>query len=98
MYILWVRRPQPIPGAPGSAPASGLPPGWSESTDPSSGRTYYVHVDGKTSWEFPKPGDAPAKTLPPGWTEANDPATGRKYYVNSTTNATSWEFPTEGRV
>ena len=29
--------------APPSKPATSLPPGWGQATDPSSGRTYYFH-------------------------------------------------------
>ena len=72
----------------------GLPPGWTSTLDPSSGRTYYTSPTGATQWEPPAAGGmappaapslpAPAAPLPPGWQAAVDPGSGKTYYVRST--------------
>ena len=42
-------------GPPAALPASGLPDGWAEKTDPTSGRKYYVnHEKMVTQWERPR--------------------------------------------
>ena len=39
---------------PPAAPAGGLPAGWEEKTDPSSGKKYYVNHERKvTQWDRP---------------------------------------------
>jgi len=39
---------------PPAAPAGGLPAGWEEKTDPSSGKKYYVNHEQKvTQWDRP---------------------------------------------
>jgi hypothetical protein len=47
----WNSKTTPTPAAP--ADASGLPPGWQQATDPSSGKQYYYKA-GVTQWEPPK--------------------------------------------
>ena len=42
------------PAPPPPAPAGGLPAGWEEKTDPSSGKKYYVNHEQKvTQWDRP---------------------------------------------
>ena len=44
----------PPPAAMAPPSAAGLPPGWEERTDPTSGRKFYIdHINKNTSWEFP---------------------------------------------
>jgi len=81
-------------------PAS-LPPGWEQTQDPSSGKTYYFNRStNETSWTPPAAAPAPAPameaggSLPPGWEQATDPNSGKPYYFNRSTNETRWEAPT----
>jgi len=47
------KQPGP-PGPPGPPGAGSLPAGWTASTDPASGQTYYVNsITGATQWEAP---------------------------------------------
>lgn len=70
---------------------------WTEATDPSSGRTYYVNTaTNETSWERPAamgPDPSAGEEKAEDWTEATDPSSGRKYYVNTKTSTTVWERP-----
>jgi len=61
--------PPPAQAAPPGAEA-GLPNGWTQQTDPSSGRPYYVGPQGQTQWE--PPAAPPAQAAPPA---APPPAT-----------------------
>mmetsp|Transcript_29115 Transcript_29115/g.53103 ORF Transcript_29115/g.53103 Transcript_29115/m.53103 type:complete len:615 (+) Transcript_29115:130-1974(+) len=75
----------------GEAAAETLPPGWTSTKDPTSGRTYYVNTATKeVQWELPQLGGEP---LPEGWSSAKDSATGRSYYINKHTNEVQWERP-----
>jgi len=50
-------------GAPAAATgnASGLPPGWGESTDPATGRKFYIDFTNQTTtWDRPVAANAPA--------------------------------------
>jgi CspA family cold shock protein len=90
---------------PGLAP--GLPLGWEQVADPTTGKPYYCNrATGESSWTPPvaaaptfatMPAMAPAAVatpmLPAGWEMANDPASGKPYYFNRATNETSWTIP-----
>ncbi|CAJ1367050.1 unnamed protein product [Effrenium voratum] len=87
----------PAPGGYGGG--SSLPPGWEQTTDPSSGKTYYFNrATNETSWT-PPAAHAPPPTmpapggLPPGWETAQDPNSGKTYYFNRSTNETRWDPP-----
>ena len=94
----------PMHGIPMMAEAaSGLPMGWEQATDPSSGIAYYCNRStGESAWEPPftgsatMPSSAPTSAdLPPGWETAADPATGESYYFNRSTGETSWTLESE---
>lgn len=88
-------------GLPGMGMSAGLPLGWEQATDPSSGRTYYANrTTGETSWTPPAMPAMPAMAaaaaapaLPAGWEQASDPASGKTYYFNRALNQTTWEVP-----
>jgi hypothetical protein len=49
----------------GSGPSQQLPPGWTAQLDPTSGKTFYVHIPSGTShWSLP-PNPVPSPTVPP---------------------------------
>jgi len=48
-----VAAPPPAVAAPPPLAAPPLPEGWAVALDPASGRHYYYHHDGRTSWELP---------------------------------------------
>jgi len=83
--------------------APGLPLGWEQVADPSTGKPYYCNrATGESSWTIPvaaapAPVMAPAPVfavgLPAGWEQANDPASGKPYYFNRATNETKWDPP-----
>lgn len=92
------RRPPPDDG---SGSGSGLPPGWKQLKDPSSGAPYFLNEKtGATQWEAPPP-VAPKEAAPPvssglpaPWTAVADPTSGRTYYYNSQTGQSQWVAPT----
>jgi len=66
----------------------GLPPGWQMTTDPNTGRPYYInHNTMQTSWTPPV--ESP---LPEGWEQLKD-AEGRIFFVNHNTQETTWDDP-----
>lgn len=81
---------------------SGLPPGWEQMTDASTGKLYFCNrATGETSWNppassanapAPATAGAPISDLPEGWEQAKDP-TGKPYYFNRSTNETRWDPP-----
>lgn len=85
------------------APNDDLSPGisamnedWVETTDPSTGQTYYYNkATNETSWEDPKGSAMVAEigSTASDWIETPDPTTGKTYYYNSVTQETSWEKP-----
>ena len=69
-----------------ATPGGGLPLGWQESRDPSTGQTYYVNASsGVTAWERPK-------MLQPGWEQCADDS-GKPYFYNAASGETRWEAP-----
>ncbi len=84
------------------AGAGGLPPGWTKSTDPTTGVPYYVEAKtGRSQWEapmaaaaMPPPPPPAADALPPGWSEGVDPASGRTYWYKAATKESQWTRPT----
>lgn len=79
------------------APESPLPAGWSSGKDPSSGRTFYIdHNSRSTSWNKPKKRSdglsAALGPLPAGW-EMRDTQNGRPFFINHRTKETSWHDP-----
>jgi hypothetical protein len=67
---------------------------WVETTDPSTGQTYYYNkVTNQTSWEDPKSTTAEIGSTESDWVETPDPTTGKTYYYNEVTQETSWEKP-----
>ena len=56
----------PVPMAPSAPPSSaGLPPGWEERVDPTSGRKFYInHANKSTSWELPTAGGGAPPSQP----------------------------------
>lgn len=78
----------------------GLPAGWTEHLDPTSGKQFYHNVtSGETSWDRPA-GAANDGTisLPDGWTEHIDAASGNVFYSRAATGETSWDRPTNGSI
>jgi hypothetical protein len=85
----------------------GLPSGWEELEDPSSGEIYYYNREtNTTSWTLPVQGveepdivedsrgeEPAASKLDPGWVELVDPNSGQTYYFNEIENRTSWDRP-----
>jgi len=89
---------------PGMGMPTGLPPGWEQVADPTTGNPYYCNrATGESSWTVPvaaapvmqmvAPVPAAVPGLPPGWEAAADPASGKSYYFNRATGATTWEIP-----
>ncbi|KAL6613933.1 hypothetical protein ACP70R_036203 [Stipagrostis hirtigluma subsp. patula] len=80
--------------------AQGLPPGWVEAKDPTTGASYFYNQStGVSQWD--RPGGSVttmqhnvSTSLPENWEEAIDESTGHKYYYNTKTQATQWEPPT----
>lgn len=94
-------------GMPGMAATPGLPLGWEQVADPSTGKAYYCNrATGESSWTVPvaaAPALAPAPVpvpaaaapgLPAGWEQTADPATGKQYYFNRASGETRWDPPT----
>jgi hypothetical protein len=84
-----------VTAAPGALPGA-LPAGWTQNTDPATGKTFYYNATTKESkWERPAP--APAVlgvgALPPDWTQNTDPTTGKTFYYNAKTQESKWERP-----
>jgi hypothetical protein len=81
----------------GGGGANGLPAGWKQATDATTGATYYINnASGQSQWEQPKHAAGAgtgAASLPPGWKTMHDPATARTYYYNEKTGKTSWVPP-----
>jgi len=86
--------------------AMGLPLGWEQVADPSTGNAYYCNrATGESSWTPPVAAAAPVAAmapvpvaaapggLPAGWESANDPSSGKPYYFNRATGETKWEIP-----
>mmetsp|Transcript_3491 Transcript_3491/g.4105 ORF Transcript_3491/g.4105 Transcript_3491/m.4105 type:complete len:334 (+) Transcript_3491:67-1068(+) len=74
--------------------AEALPAGWTEHSDPGSGKNFFYNAGtGETSWERPKAAAGAPSALPEGWTEHSDPGSGRVFYYKAATGETSWEKP-----
>ncbi len=81
----------------------GLPEGWMEVTDPSSGTVYYYNqLTGDTSWDAPvsvpqtvveDTAAASNATSQVRWLELVDPASGATYYQHPETYETRWDSP-----
>lgn len=80
--------------------------GWTEATDPKTGKTYYYNKQTKkTQWTKPAEMEEAASTpaaaaatedpenVAANWAESTDPKSGRKYYYNRVTKKTSWKMP-----
>ena len=68
---------------------------WVQSTDQSTGKTYYANIKTKeTRWDYPEElKDAAGGDDGGEWVERDDPSSGKKYYYNTVTRETSWTKP-----
>merc|ERR1719326_29043 len=61
--------------------SGGLPEGWSQAIDPSTGKTYYYHLPtGETSWALPTNSALESDVLPAGWEQTIDSSSGKPYF------------------
>lgn len=97
-----------MPGAMPGLGGVGLPPGWEQVADPTTGNPYYCNrATGESSWTVPvaaapvvavapvaaAPALLAVAGLPEGWEAANDPASGKQYYFKRATGETQWTVP-----
>eukprot|EP01083_Nonionella_stella_P062514 162525_1 len=73
-----------------------LPVGWTERSDPRSGKKYYQdNVSKLTSWTRPLRKDyLDRESCPDGWTVAWDDRSQKVYYKDNINRKTCWERPT----
>ena len=69
-----------------------LPSGWEKQTN-SSGRTYFIdHNTKTTTWNDPRESSSTENPLPKGWERAIS-SKGRPYYIDHNTQNTTWNDP-----